>query len=236
MNMKKEKLNNKSEPRNIVFLKSSHSLISEQYRTIRTNILFSSIDGGIKSVLFTSEKPSAGKSTTAANVAAAFAQAGKKTILVDADLRRPTSHYTFGLSNQSGLTTSIVNDVTLEELIKATPIENLDLITSGPVPPNPSELLSSHKMSELLKVLRNIYDMVIVDSPPILAVTDAQILSKNVDATVIVTNVKNNNRDHLIEAKQLLEKADANIIGVVLNNVKMKKENKSNYHYYRSEG
>lgn len=234
MNLKKEGFM-RSQARNLAFLQPGNSLISEQYRIIRTNIMFSNIDSDIKSVLFTSEMPGAGKSTTAANVAAAFAQAGKKTVLVDADLRRPTSHYTFGLSNQSGLTTGIVNQLPIEGIVKRTSVKNLDLITSGPVPPNPSELLSSVKMAQLLSEMKNYYDMIIVDSPPILAVTDAQILSKHTDGTVIVTDVKNNNVHRLKEAKQLLEKTDAKILGVVLNNVKMKKESKNNYHYYGSE-
>lgn len=234
MNFKKEGFVN-SQARNLAFLQPGNSLISEQYRIIRTNIMFSNVDSDIQSVLFTSEMPGAGKSTTAANVAAAFAQAGKRTVLVDADLRRPTSHYTFGLSNQSGLTTGIVNQLPLEEIIKHTSVENLDLVTSGPVPPNPSELLSSVKMAQLLKELKSYYDMIIVDSPPVLAVTDAQILSKHTDGTVIVTDVKNNNVHRLKEAKQLLEKTDAKILGVVLNNVNMKKESKNNYHYYGSD-
>lgn len=234
MNFKKEGFVN-SQARNLAFLQPGNSLISEQYRIIRTNIMFSNVDSDIQSVLFTSEMPGAGKSTTAANVAAAFAQAGKRTVLVDADLRRPTSHYTFELSNQSGLTTGIVNQLPLEEIIKHTSVENLDLVTSGPVPPNPSELLSSVKMAQLLRELKSHYDMILVDSPPVLAVTDAQILSKHTDGTVIVTDVKNNNVHRLKEAKQLLEKTDAKILGVVLNNVNMKKESKNNYHYYGSD-
>lgn len=234
MNFKKEGFVN-SQARNLAFLQPGNSLISEQYRIIRTNIMFSNVDSDIQSVLFTSEMPGAGKSTTAANVAAAFAQAGKRTVLVDADLRRPTSHYTFELSNQSGLTTGIVNQLPMEEIVKHTSVENLDLITSGPVPPNPSELLSSVKMAQLLRELKSYYDMIIVDSPPVLAVTDAQILSKHTDGTVIVTDVKNNNVHRLKEAKQLLEKTDSKILGVVLNNVNMKKESKNNYHYYGSD-
>ena len=234
MNFKKEGFVN-SQARNLAFLQPGNSLISEQYRIIRTNIMFSNVDSDIQSVLFTSEMPGAGKSTTAANVAAAFAQAGKRTVLVDADLRRPTSHYTFELSNQSGLTTGIVNQLPLEEIIKHTSVENLDLVTSGPVPPNPSELLSSVKMAQLLRELKSHYDMILVDSPPVLAVTDAQILSKHTDGTVIVTDVKNNNVHRLKEAKQLLEKTDAKILGVVLNNVNVKKESKNNYHYYGSD-
>lgn len=234
MNLKKDGFMS-SQARNLAFLQPGNSLISEQYRIIRTNIMFSNLDSDIKSVLFTSEIPGAGKSTTAANVAAAFAQAGKKTVLVDADLRRPTSHYTFGLANQSGLTTGIVNQLPIERIVKTSSVEKLDIITSGPVPPNPSELLSSSKMAQLLSDMKNYYDMIIVDSPPILSVADAQILSKYTDGTVIVTDVKNNNMHRLKEAQQLLEKTDTNILGVVLNNVKMKKESKNNYNYYGSD-
>src|SRR5699024_5815309 len=184
----------KTDPRDMMVLKETKSPVSEQYRTIRTNITYSSIDSEIKSVLFTSATPGAGKSTTAANVAIAFAQAGKRTLLLDADLRRPTTHYTFEVQNQRGISTAIVNDIKAEELAKTTDVDNLELITSGPIPPNPSELLSSDKMDQFFKVLNLQYDMVIVDSPPVLAVTDAQLLSKLTDGTVIVTDVDNNNR------------------------------------------
>ena len=224
-----------SDPRDLVVLKQPKSPVSEQYRTIRTNITYSSIDKEIKSVLFTSSTPGAGKSTTAANVAIAFAQAGKRTLLLDADLRRPTVHYTFEVQNQRGLSTGIVNDIYAEELVRATDVENLDLITSGPIPPNPSELLASNKMTQFFKVVSMQYDMVIVDSPPILAVTDGQLLSKMVDGTILVSNVETNNRDSLTHAKELLEKADANMLGVVLNNKRIKDEGDSYYYYYGSE-
>src|SRR5699024_4946190 len=159
----------KTDPRDLMVLKEPKSPVSEQYRTIRTNITYSSVDSEIKSVLFTSATPGAGKSTTAANVAIAFAQAGKRTVLLDADLRRPTTHYKFEVQNQRGLSTAIVNDIQADEVVKTTEVENLDLITSGPIPPNPSELLASNKMTQFFKVLSMQYDMVIVDSPPILA-------------------------------------------------------------------
>ena len=225
----------KTDPRDLMVLKEPKSPVSEQYRTIRTNITYSSIDSEIKSVLFTSALPGAGKSTTAANVAIAFAQAGKRTVLLDADLRRPTTHYTFEVQNQRGLSTAIVNDIQAEEVVKTTKVENLDLITSGPIPPNPSELLASNKMTQFFKVLSMQYDMVIVDSPPILAVTDGQLLSKMVDGTILVSNVETNNRDSLTHAKELLEKADANMLGVVLNNKRIKDEGDSYYYYYGSE-
>jgi capsular exopolysaccharide synthesis family protein len=215
--------------------KQPKSPVSEQFRTVRTNIMYSNIDTEIKTVLVTSATPAAGKSTTAANLAVAYAQSGKRTVLIDADLRRPTMHYTFEMTNQRGMSTAIVNDVPVENIVRETEIENLDLVTSGPIPPNPSELLSSRKMAHLLKTFSMHYDMVIIDSPPLLAVTDAQVLSKITDGTVLVTNVAENNRDKLREAKDLLEKADANILGVVMNNKKMNTKKDDYYYYYGSE-
>ncbi|WP_411843760.1 CpsD/CapB family tyrosine-protein kinase [Salinicoccus sp. HZC-1] len=232
---KNKHLNYTSGPRDLIVSKEPKSPISEQYRTIRTNITYSSVDTPIKSVLFTSATPSAGKSTTAANVAIAYAQSGKRTLLLDADLRRPTTHYTFELNNQRGLSNAIVNDMPLESIIRETDIENLDVVTSGPVPPNPSELIASNKMAQFFKTVTMQYDMVIVDSPPILAVTDGQLLSKVVDGTILVTNVESNNRDSLTHAKDLLEKANANLIGVVMNNKKLKNSKDSYYYYYGNE-
>ena len=222
-------------PRDLIVDREPKSPISEQFRTIRTNITYASIDNPIKSVLFTSATPSAGKSTTAANVAIAYAQAGKKTLLLDGDLRRPTTHYTFEMQNVIGLSTATINDLPLEEVVRKTDIENLSIVTSGPIPPNPSELLSSNKMAVLISKLKEHYEMIIIDSPPVLAVTDAQVLSQLTDGTILVTNVEVNNRDNVVQAKELLEKADANIIGVVLNNKKMDNKKDSYYYYYGSE-
>ncbi|MFB9861025.1 CpsD/CapB family tyrosine-protein kinase [Salinicoccus siamensis] len=224
-----------SGPTQLIVEKQPKSPVSEQFRTVRTNIMYSNIDTEIKTVLVTSATPAAGKSTTAANLAVAYAQSGKRTVLIDADLRRPTMHYTFEMTNQRGMSTAIVNDVPVENIVRETEIENLDLITSGPIPPNPSELLSSKKMVHLLKTFSMHYDMVIIDSPPLLAVTDAQVLSKITDGTVLVTNVAANNRDRLLEAKDLLKKADANILGVVMNNKKMNTKKDDYYYYYGSE-
>jgi capsular exopolysaccharide synthesis family protein len=232
---KNKSRNYKSGPRQLIVEKKPKSPVSEQFRTVRTNIMYSNIDTEIKTVLVTSATPGAGKSTTAANLAVAYAQSGKKTLLMDADLRRPTTHYTFEVTNQRGLSTVIVNDVPVENIVRETEIENLDIVSSGPIPPNPSELLSSNKMTHLLKTFSMHYDMVIIDSPPLLAVTDAQVLSKITDGTVLVTNVAENNRDKLREAKDLLNKADANILGVVMNNKKMNTKKDDYYYYYGSE-
>src|SRR5699024_8592444 len=137
--------------------------------------------------------------------------------------------------NVRGLSTAIINDLPLNEVTRESGIENLDIITSGPIPPNPSELLSSKKMSLFMKMVTDYYDMVIIDSPPVLAVTDSQVLSQLTDGTILVTNVDDNNRDSIAQAKELMEKADANIIGVVLNNKKMDNKKDSYYYYYGSE-
>ncbi|HBV22299.1 MAG TPA: capsular biosynthesis protein [Jeotgalicoccus sp.] len=232
---KKNNRNFQSGPRQLVVHREPKSPVSEQFRTIRTNITYSNIDNPVKSVLFTSATPSAGKSTVAANVAIAYAQAGKNTLLIDGDLRRPTTHYTFEMQNVRGLSTAIINELPLNEVTRESGIENLDVITSGPIPPNPSELLSSKKMNLFMKMVTDLYDMVIIDSPPVLAVTDSQVLSQLTDATILVTNVDDNNRDTIKDAKELMEKADANIIGVVLNNKKMDNKKDSYYYYYGSE-
>ena len=224
-----------SGPRELIVDREPKSPVSEHFRTIRTNITYSNIDNPVKSVLFTSATPNAGKSTVAANVAIAYAQAGKNTLLIDGDLRRPTTHYTFEMQNVRGLSTAIINELPLNEVARESGIENLDVITSGPIPPNPSELLSSKKMNLFMKAVTDHYDMVIIDSPPVLAVTDSQVLSQLTDATILVTNVEDNNRETIKDAKELMEKADANIIGVVLNNKKMDNKKDSYYYYYGSE-
>ncbi|TVT28936.1 CpsD/CapB family tyrosine-protein kinase [Salinicoccus cyprini] len=228
---RKKKKSEVVEPRNVIVANKPHATASEQFRTIRTNIMYAGVDDPIRSVLFTSAISGAGKSTIAANMAIAYAQAGIKTLLLDGDLRRPTSHYTFEVSNRVGLSSAMVNDIPLENLIRKTEFDTLDLITSGPIPPNPSELLSSKKMAQFMNSLNESYEMVIMDSPPILSVTDPQLLCKQADGVVLVTDVENNNRDQLVEAKDLLDKAGANIIGVVLNHRELKHGAEEQYYY-----
>lgn len=220
-------------PRYLVVDKQPRATVSEQFRTIRTNIMYSSVNTEIRSVLFTSDMAAAGKSTIASNMAVAYAQAGKKTLLLDADLRRPTSHETFRVANREGLSTLIVNDIPFAEVVKSTEFENLDLITSGPIPPNPAELLSASKLDAIMVRLMTHYDMVIMDSPPILSVTDAQLLSKHANGVVLVTDVESNNRNRLNEAKDLLNKAGANIIGIVLNGRPAQYKRDGPYYHYQ---
>lgn len=233
MKNNKNHFNYVPDQRALIVLREPHSFISEQYRAIRTNIMFSSEAGECLTVMFTSDMPAAGKSTTVANVAVVFAKAGKKTLIIDADLRRPTCHYTFELANQTGLSTALVNDISVENIIKETRVQSLDIITSGPIPPNPSELLSKRKMTMLMDQLKTMYDVILVDSPPIVPIIDAQVLSKLVDGSVIVTNVEHNDWRELVEAKHLLEKGNTHILGVVLNQKKPIRSGSHYYHYSR---
>ncbi|AKU26587.1 CpsD/CapB family tyrosine-protein kinase [Anoxybacillus geothermalis] len=217
--------------RNLITFDDPKSPISEQYRTIRTNIQFSFIDEPLQSLMVTSSAPSEGKSTTAANLAVVFAQQGKKTVLIDADLRKPTVHYTFRLNNYTGLTSVLTNAVPLLSALQGTAIENLTVLTAGPIPPNPAELLSSKMMDRLFHELKEIYDLVIFDTPPVLAVTDAQILANKCDGTVLVVASGKTETDAAVKAKELLEAANAKIVGVVLNQRKQREG--SGYYYYQ---
>ena len=216
--------------RHLIAKLNPKSPISEQYRTLRTNIQFSGVDKKIKSLLITSSEAGAGKSMTAANLAIVYAQQGLKTLLIDADLRKPTVHYTFRLDNLNGLSNALIEGASFETIAQANEIENLDVIPSGPVPPNPSELLSSNQFKKILAEAYEKYDMIIVDSPPMLAVTDAQILATLVDGTVIVARSGMTEIDELKEAVGLIKNVQGNLLGTVLNDVD--KDTAGDYYYY----
>src|SRR5690606_33804742 len=166
------------------------SPVSEQYRSIRTNLQFASIDHPITSLVITSSGPSEGKSLTAANVATTFAQQGKKVLLVDADMRKPTVHYTFRIENTKGLSNYLIGENKLEDITQETQVENLYVITCGPIPPNPSEMLSSKRMQQFVEEGKELFDLVIFDTPPVLAVTDPAIMSKYCDGVLLVIRSK----------------------------------------------
>ncbi|WP_280166235.1 CpsD/CapB family tyrosine-protein kinase [Priestia aryabhattai] len=203
--------------------------VAEQYRTIRTNIQFSNVDQDIKTIVLTSSGAEEGKSTTSANLATVYAQQGLKVLLIDADLRKPTGHYTFRLENHIGLTNVLTRQSTLAQAVQESEIPHLSVLTSGPIPPNPSELLASAQMAELLKEMKKQFDMIIFDTPPILAVADAQILANQVDGTILVVSSGKTEKDAALKSKELLSNAQGKLLGVVLNNRKVEE---GNYYYY----
>lgn len=208
---------------------------SEAFRVLRTNLQFSSVDRELKSVLITSTGPGEGKSVVASNLAVAFAQSGKKTVLVDIDLRRPTMHERFGVANREGVSTGIVNGLT-EDILVESEIPNLWLLPSGPTPPNPAELLGSQSMKRLVTQLTEWADMVVFDAPPVIAVTDSCVVAPLVDGVVLVVKLGQADRNMTLRAKQLLANVKANIIGAVVNDV----DNSTGqgyyyYHYYHDE-
>ncbi|MDC1541880.1 CpsD/CapB family tyrosine-protein kinase [Candidatus Pseudothioglobus singularis] len=229
MVLRKKQSKPTSKIRHLITKINPKSPISEQYRTIRTNIQFASVDNPIRSLIVTSSGPSEGKSTTTANLAIVYAQQGKKVLLIDADLRKPTIHYTFRLDNLRGLSNVLVGEHSLKEVTHESDVTNLDVISCGPIPPNPSELLGSRKMVQFLEEAKQAYDIVIFDTPPVLAVTDAQILANIVDGSILVIKSGSTEIEAAVKAKEALEPAKAKLLGTVLNG---REKTASNYYYY----
>lgn len=218
--------------RNLVVHEDPKSIVSEQFRTIRTNIKFSMPDDELKTIVVTSASIKEGKSTVSANIAGVFAQEGKKVLIIDGDMRKPTVHYTFTLQNVMGLSNLLTRQCTIQEAIQETDIEGLSVITSGPIPPNPAELLASKQMGIVMGMLKEEFDLIIFDAPPVLSVTDAQILSNKCDATILIVNAGETQKNAIVKAKELLDLSKADIIGVIMNNINLKKKDYYYYQYY----
>ncbi|CAN7690598.1 CpsD/CapB family tyrosine-protein kinase [Paenibacillus sp. LjRoot153] len=216
--------------RPIITHQNPKSPISEAYRTLRTNIQFSSIDEELRVIMVTSAGPGEGKSTTLINLAVAYAQTDKKVLVIDGDLRKPTMHHALHVSNRSGLTNLLTNQLTIADVLQSSFVPNLQIITSGPIPPNPSEILSSKKMLSVLDELKQQFDIILIDAPPAIAVTDAQIIATRSDGVIIVVNSDKTKREVVLKAKQNMDNVRARILGVVLNNVD--RNNKDAYYYY----
>lgn len=215
----------------LITLVDPSSPISEQYRTIRTNIQFaSSADQQIKTIVITSSGPGEGKSTTSANLAVVFAKSGQRVLIIDADMRKPTVYKTFNLNNSIGLSTVLSTATSVLEAAQKTIIDNLTVLTSGPKPPNPSELLGSARMNQVIEEAKNLYDVIIFDMPPVVAVTDAQIMASKADGTIVVVRENVSRKESLSKAKELLNMVQARVLGVVYNGVEHRKD--SGYYYY----
>jgi succinoglycan biosynthesis transport protein ExoP len=210
----------------------SRSSAAEAYRVIRTSVLLSSAGHAPKTMLITSAQPGEGKTTTVVNTAISLAQLGASVLLIDCDLRRPSTHKLFGVDNLRGLSTYLSRDIKIDGLIQKLQMPNLSLLPCGPLPPNPAELISSEKMRQLLADLSEQYDHILIDSPPLINVTDPVILSRLVDGVIMVIHGGKSSRDVVRRARQELEAVGAKIFGVVLNNVDLRREG-YNYYYYR---
>ncbi len=208
--------------------------IFEVYRTIRNSLIFASLDKPIKTLLITSSMEGEGKTTTVVNVGISVAREGKKVLLVDADLRKPALHKIFEVSDSIGVTSILAGEVKLEDAIKKTEIEGLSLLPSGPVPPDPGRMIESAKMGQLIKDLARQHDTVILDSPPILVTNDPIVLARHVDSSIVVLEGGKTTRRAFSQAREFLEQANIELIGVILNKLKLQRGEYYYYHYYRS--
>ena len=216
------------------------SMAAESCRTVRTNLMFMAAESPNKTMVVTSANPKDGKTTVAINIAIALAQSGQRVLLIDADLRRPRMHKAFGLENLSGLTNTLVGERTLAQVTRDVGIDKLSVVTCGPLPPNPAELLHTQQFSRLLEEAASQYDRVIFDSPPLRAVTDAAILAPQCGGVLLVVRARATTRDAVLSAIRSLADVRAHVLGGVLNDVEASRGGQgilggSYYHYYRGE-
>lgn len=208
---------------------------AESFRQLRTNLQFANVSGDVKTVLVTSSLPGEGKSTTATNLAISLAQAGRTVCLIDADLRRPMVNEYLGLDRNAGLTTALVGQADVNDLLQPWGEQDLYVLTAGQIPPNPSELLGSEKMAELIGRLEVAFDSIIIDAPPLLPVTDAAVLSRHVGGVVIVVGTQKVKQHDLEKSLKALEMVGSHVLGVVLNRLPSKGPDAYSYSYYSSE-
>lgn len=218
---------------NITAFNDPKSPIAEAYRSIRTNIQFSRIDNEMKTIVVTSSKQDEGKTTVTSNLAVSFASLeGKRVLLIDADLRNPSVHKMFSKPNALGLTDVLTGKKELKQCVQNTELENLQIITAGTIPPNPAEILESKKMREFINGLRDCYDYIFIDTPPIGIIMDAGVLANYSDGTILVVGSKDVETERAKIAKERLEKVKANVIGAVLNKYIEKNGSYGYYSYY----
>ena len=218
----------------ITSLEKPQSNISEAYRTIRTGIEFSNLDKDLKIICITSSKKDEGKTTVLSNLGVSFAKIDKKVLLIDADLRNPSISKMFDTSNTQGLMDILLGKRNIQDCVKKTKQENLYILTGGTIPPNPAEVLSSKKMSEFIESIKDEYDYIFIDSPPVGVVSDASIISAYSDGVIFVVGANEVDSNLAKIAKERLDSVKANIVGVILN--KFKTDTKSEYYnYYYNE-
>ncbi|MCP8967845.1 CpsD/CapB family tyrosine-protein kinase [Ectobacillus sp. SYSU M60031] len=215
--------------RQLIAQTAPKSPVTEQYRNIRTNIQFAAVGASLRSVVVTSANPAEGKTTTTANLAVVFAQQGQRVLLVDADLRKPALHTVLKEKNLQGLTSVLAGQKTLQACIRKTAADNLSFLPSGPVPPNPAEMLGSPKMKDILQELQEKFDLIIFDTPPALAVTDAQVLANICDGSILVVRSGQTDRESAQKATALLQSTSARLLGGILNDQEQKGQD---YYYY----
>lgn len=203
---------------NLITLTDPRSLATEAYRTLRTNLMFYSLDKPLCSLVITSPVPGEGKSTVVANLAVTLAQAGYDTVLVDCDLRKPSQHETWGLKNERGLTTMLLEGGFDHPPTQTTSVDHLHVLTSGPLPPNPADVIGSRRMDDVITALKQKAQYILFDAPPILAVTDASLLALKTDGLLLVLRAGSSRRDHAARAKAELDRVKVPLIGTVLVN------------------
>lgn len=219
---------------NLIVNFSPKSSVAECYRILRTNLQFLGVDKPLRSILITSSLPGDGKTFTACNLALAMSQSGSEVILADADLRKPCLHKIFGLDNRIGLTTVLAGEIELGDALRTVDIPNLKVLASGPVPPNPADLLGSPRMDALLRNMVDMSQTIILDSTPVIAVTDGLVLSTMVDGVVLVVGAKKVTCKAAQRAKAMLDQVGARLLGAVLNRVSSTNET-YHYSYYYGE-
>jgi len=240
--LKRRKRQQVVEVENVDQILNTHpmSMAAESCRTLRTNLTFMSAESPLTTLVVTSADPKDGKTTVASNIALAFAQSGQRVLLIDADLRRPRLHEAFAIDNRIGLTNALVGELKLSEVTRQVDIDHFSIVTSGPIPPNPAELLHTRQFAELLEEAAKHYDRVIFDSPPLRAVADAAILAPQCNGALLVARTRATTRDAVLTAIRGLKDVQANLVGGVLNDVESSGGGRGYldggyYHYYRSE-
>ncbi|MCR6546859.1 CpsD/CapB family tyrosine-protein kinase [Dehalobacterium formicoaceticum] len=215
---------------NLIALNDPHSAVAERYKIFRTNLNYMNVDQVDKVIMFTSSMTNEGKTTSIANTAITFATSGKKVLLVDCDLRKSSLHKMFNLAQMPGLVNLLVEKLNLIDVVqKIEEFDNLDIITSGPQPPNPAEILATQTFDRMITEAREKYDIILIDSPPVLSIADASVLCRTVDGVVLIIALNETKKDDAKMAKKALEKVGAKILGTLICKSDIKKHH---YYYY----